>query len=288
MTTLQAGTFEELQVTRQADFGYFLTNGYEDVLLHQSEVDGAIEVDQNVRVFLYHDHQNRLAATMTEPKIELGQKKWLNVIDTSSKNGVYLDMGLKRDLLLPYSECPPSRDEWPVENDELYVYLTHDKQGRMLAKLVPTETILSEAKAGQAELLNTKLTGRVYKQFPDGAFLLSEKGHVIFLPRTEIRGELRLGQQLTVRITFVREDGRMNASLKESKEKAMTDDSQTILDYLEQRGGSMPYHDKTPPDVIQQKLGMSKAAFKRALGKLMKERKIVQKDGWTQLLSSKE
>lgn len=288
MTALQAGTYAELEVARQADFGFFLTNGQEDVLLHNTEITGEVTLNQELRVFLYHDHQNRLAATMNEPKLEIGEKKWLRVVDVHPKLGVYLDMGLRRDLLLPYSECPFTRKEWPIENDYLYVHLAHDKQGRMLAKLVPSDILVAESIPGDRSLLNKPLTARVYKQFPDGAFLYSSEGYIVFLPRAEIKDPLRLGQEVTVRITYVREDGRLNASFKPPKEQALVDDSQIIFDYLLQRGGAMPYHDKTPPDVIQDKFGLSKAAFKRALGRLMKEHRVTQKDGWTLVVEKEE
>lgn len=281
MTSLQAGTFQELEVARQAEFGFFLTNGKEDVLLHRSEITGDVSISETLQVFLYHDHQNRLAATMHQPLLALGDRAWLRVVDVNPGLGVYLDMGLRRDLLLPYSECPHSKKEWPIADDYLYVQLTQDKQGRMLAKLVPSDVILAESMPGERSLLNKLVTARVYKQFPDGAFLLSEERYVIFLPKREMKEELRLGQEAQVRITFVREDGRLNASFKPAKEEALVGDSQMIYNYLEKRGGSMPYHDKTQPDIIEDKFGLSKAAFKRALGRLMKEGKVIQKDGWT-------
>ena len=93
----------------------------------------------------------------------------------------------------------------------------------------------------------------------------------------------RVGEVVTARVTYVRPDGRLNASLREAKEKALMTDSQRILELLESRNGRMPYSDESSPEVIRDKFQISKAAFKRALGHLLKEGKIEEKDGWTYL-----
>ncbi|MBR3457780.1 MAG: RNA-binding protein, partial [Selenomonadaceae bacterium] len=93
----------------------------------------------------------------------------------------------------------------------------------------------------------------------------------------------RVGENVDVRVTFVRTDGRLNASLREPKEKAMLTDAGRILEFLEGRNGRMPYSDDTSPEVIRDRFRVSKAAFKRAMGHLMKEGRIEVKDGWTYL-----
>ena len=98
----------------------------------------------------------------------------------------------------------------------------------------------------------------------------------------------RVGETVTARVTFIREDGRLNASLREIKEKALVSDGDAILSLLRERKGKMPYSDDTSPEVIRDKFGVSKAAFKRALGRLLKEGKIEQRDGWTYLLGEKK
>jgi predicted RNA-binding protein (virulence factor B family) len=279
-----AGTLTELEVARQVDFGYFLTDGYEDVLLHSKELKAdSLEIGESVEVFLYHDHQNRLSATMHKPVIVYGEAAWLRVIDIQPELGVFLDQELRRDLLLPRSELPLDENEWPRLGDQVFVELAHDRQGRMLAKMGRTEVLLEDYTHGTSELKNQTLIGTVYKQYPDGAFLITGEGYVLFLPSTEMASPVRLGQELPVRVTFVREDGKMNTSTKPLKQNAMDKDAEVIEDYLQGRGGSMPYTDKTQPDIITDKFNMSKAAFKRAIGKLMKENKVYQEEGWTYL-----
>ena len=95
----------------------------------------------------------------------------------------------------------------------------------------------------------------------------------------------RVGEEVTVRVTYVRTDGRLNGSLREPKEKALVTDAERILSYLEEHKGRMPYSDKTTPEIVKAKFRISKAAFKRALGHLLKAGRIEEKDGWTLLVS---
>lgn len=111
---------------------------------------------------------------------------------------------------------------------------------------------------------------------------------IAFLHRSEFNGPILIGQMIKGRITFLREDGRINISLRQTKEKAINPDSEQILAFLQQRNGKMPYGDKTAPAVIKAKFGLSKASFKRALGHLMKDGKVTQQDGWTYLKSDNE
>lgn len=289
MSTLKAGTMIELEVARKVEFGYFLTNGEEDVLLHKTELttEETLLEGEAMEVFLYHDHENRLCATMHQPVIVYGEAAWLRVIDIQPELGLFLDQGIRRDLLLPRSDLPLDEEEWPRMGDQVFVELTHDLQGRMLAKLSKSDILLQDYTHGTDDLKNQSLVGTVYKQYPNGAFLITGDGYIIFLPREEMTSNVRLGQELNVRITFVREDGRLNASTKPLKQKALIDDGESIVTFLQEKGGSMPYWDKTPPEIILDKFGISKAAFKRALGRLMKENIIYQEKGWTYLKEKK-
>ena len=125
--------------------------------------------------------------------------------------------------------------------------------------------------------------GAVYNMTDQGAYLMTRERWIAFLHRSEFNGPILIGQMIKGRITYLREDGRINISLRQTKENAINPDAERILDFLKQRKGKMPYGDKTAPAVIKAKFGLSKAAFKRALGHLMKEKKIHQDQGWTYL-----
>ena len=118
--------------------------------------------------------------------------------------------------------------------------------------------------------------------------MFSKERYIVFIDNKEMRIRPRVGETVTARVTFIREDGRLNASLREIKEKALVSDGDAILSLLRERKGKMPYSDDTSPEVIRDKFGVSKAAFKRALGRLLKEGKIEQRDGWTYLLGEKK
>ena len=126
----------------------------------------------------------------------------------------------------------------------------------------------------------------IYNYTDKGAFLFSKERYIVFIDKKEMKTRPRVGETVTARVTFLREDGRLNASLREIKEKAMVTDSDAILALMRERHGRMPYSDETSPEIIRDKFGISKAAFKRALGHLLKEGKIEQRDGWTFLRES--
>ena len=127
------------------------------------------------------------------------------------------------------------------------------------------------------------VTGAIYNYTDSGAFLFSKERYIVFIANKEMKERPRVGEVVTARVTYVRPDGRLNASLREAKEKALMTDSQRILELLESRKGRMPYSDESSPEVIRDKFQISKAAFKRALGHLLKEGRIEEKDGWTYL-----
>jgi predicted RNA-binding protein (virulence factor B family) len=277
----EAGTVVTATVERQAPFGYFVSVEGQDVLLHERDVEEELEIGSEVDVFLYHDHQDRLAATQHEPYITLGEFGWLTVTDVHPRMGAFLDNGVRKELLLPADQLPEIKSKWPRPGDRVYVQMEHDKQGRMLAVLGKEEDFVQIAETATQELFNKDITGYVYKVIKIGAFLLTNGQHLAFIHRDETQEPLRLGQRIDGRVSKVREDGRLNITTKPRKEISYSQDAEMIYGYIQNRGGRMPYTDKTDPDVIKEKFGISKAAFKRALGKLMKEQRAYQEEGWT-------
>ncbi|GAF65990.1 S1 RNA-binding domain-containing protein [Alkalihalobacillus trypoxylicola] len=270
-----------LPVERKTNFGYFLKADSEDILLHNHDVTTDIEVGQKINVFLYHDHEGRLAATMEEPIISVGEYAWLEVVGVRTGHGVFLFNGIRRDLFLSMDELPSDRGFWPVKGDKLPVTITWDKRGRMMAKLLRGKPIEEQATEAPETLLNEEVSGFVYHYLDDGALLLSKEGYLGFIHHDEMTEKPRYGQFITGRVAYVRPDGRINLSLKPIRSVQQKEDSERIFSYLIERGGAMPYSDKSNPDDIKARFQLSKGAFKRALGKLLKEGKIEQKDGWT-------
>jgi predicted RNA-binding protein (virulence factor B family) len=280
---LQAGETVQLEVKRKAAFGFFLANEHSDVLLHYSEIVGELEEGDHVEVFLYTDAEDRLSATMRKPLIQYGELARLEVADQHEKLGLFLEMGIGRQLLLPRSELPEERAVWPRVGDSVYVTLDRDKQGRMLANLAGELELNTMSQSAPAQLRNQTVKGWVYNILQIGAFVYTEDLYIGFIHRTEMTKELRVGEWVEARVTFVREDGNINLSMRPLKEKGREGDADQILAYLHERGGSMPYSDGTQPDIVTEKFGISKSAFKRALGKLMKDGVVYQEEGWTHL-----
>ncbi|GAE33338.1 CvfB family protein [Halalkalibacter akibai] len=284
---LKPGYTEKLKVVRKADFGFFISDGNTDVLLHEREATEPIEVGDEVEVFLYHDHQGRLAATMEKPFLQLGEIAWLEAVEVKTGHGVFFHNGISRDLFLSMDELPYDRGMWPQPGDKLPLSLTWDKRGRLMGKLVKGEPIEKQSIKATAEVMNQEVSGYVYHFLDEGALLLTDEGYIAFLHNDEMVETPRYGQHIQTRVQFVREDGRINVTMMPKRSEQQDEDADRIYAFLQERGGSMPYWDKTPPEDIELRFSISKAKFKRALGKLMKEKKIEQRDGWTHLKQDK-
>lgn len=281
MESMQAGTVVNLEVGREAPFGYFITDGEQDVLLHETEVDGELTEGETVSVFLYRDKKDRLAATMTIPDVLIDSYEWSPVVEVKKNLGVFIDIGIKTDVLLSMDDLPERFELWPKTGDKLYCALKLDKKGRLLAKLVDEEKMDGITSRATKEMFNQEITGTVYRLVLTGSFFISNDNIKGFIHESEQKQEQRLGKKVTGRVIDVKEDGRVNVSLLPRKQERIDEDAESILGYLLDRGGTMPYTDKTHPDDIKAKFGMSKGAFKRCIGKLMKDKKVYQKDGWT-------
>ncbi|WP_438433258.1 CvfB family protein [Gorillibacterium sp. sgz500922] len=288
--TMEAGQTLTLRIAKEVPpFGYFVTDGTREVLLHYTEKTRDVKPGESVRVFLYYDTEDRLAATMKEPLIHLNEVALLTVVDIHPRIGTFLDMGLGRNLLLPFSEQPELKELRPIKGDRVWVTLEHDRQGRLVAKLAGEKELVPLAIPAPTAWLNKWFDARVYKPLQLGTFVVIDGGVAGFgaigmIHASERSRMLRVGEAVKVRPVFIREDGRANVTMRESKEKGREEDSARVLDFLKTRpGGAMPYSDDTPADIILAKFGISKGAFKRALGKLMKDGLIEQRENWTQL-----
>jgi uncharacterized protein len=289
--SLIAGTTVELVVAREvAPYGYFLSDGEEEVLLPFPELVGdKLKVGNKVEVFIFFDSEDRICATMKKPYIQLDEMKRLVVADVHPRLGCFLEIGLGRQLLLPLSELPEKLEFRPIPGDEVHVYMTLDKSGRQIAKLATEEQLSELTFDAPATWRNTWVEGWVTKSLQMGSFVIADGGVVGFgvyglIPSTERTENLRLGQRVKARVTFIREDGRMNLSMKHQKEVGRVEDADLLLAFIKERpNGAMPYSDATEAEIIKNRFNMSKSAFKRAVGKLMREGIVVQDGNWTYL-----
>ncbi|SDM87018.1 hypothetical protein SAMN04487897_101317 [Paenibacillus sp. yr247] len=288
---LEAGSLVTLEVAREVPpNGYFLSDGYQDVLLPYAEIVGKIKPGDQVEAFLFHDTQDRLMATMKRPLLLMGEVGLLEVVDIHPRFGYFLEMGLGRNLLLPYRHVPELETLRPQVGDKVYATLAHDRQGRLIAKLALEEDLAPLCVRAPSSWGNQWVKARVYRPLQIGTFVICEAGVLGYgviglIAAPERTRLLRVGELVDVRVAFVREeDGRVNLSMRLPKEKGLHEDAERIMSVLQERPGkAMPFSDKTSADIIKDRFGLSKAAFKRALGKLMKDGLIYQEDDWTYL-----
>jgi len=278
----QPGSVARLKVARVGEMGAWLDAGTgrtgDDILLHEKQQLHPVAVGDEVEVFLYLDPKRRLTASMRVPKMREGQIARLKVINVS-RDGAFLDVGAERGILLPYAGMRGR----PQVGEVVWAKLYTDKSGRLAVTMEVEDEMRRASRPATDVKVGSFVTGEIYNYTDSGAFLFSKERYIVFLANGELPNRPRVGATVTARVTFVRPDGRLNASLRPIKEKALNSDGEAILEFLKQRGGRMPYSDETSPAVIRDKFHISKAAFKRALGHLMKEGFIEERDGWTWL-----
>ena len=280
--SVHEGMVAVMRVARLGEMGAFLDaetgNTSDDVLLHTQQQTAPVAVGDEVEVFLYRDPKRRLTASMRVPKLKEGQIARMKVINVS-KDGAFLDVGAERGIFMPFAGM---RGRLRI-GERVWARLYTDKSGRLAVTMEVEDEMRRASKPAEGVKVGDFVTGEIYNYTDRGAFLFSRERYIVFLDNKEMKVRPRVGETVTARVTFIREDGRLNASLREIKEKAMVSDGDAILALLRERHGKMPYSDATSPEVIRDKFGVSKAAFKRALGHLLKDGKIEQRDGWTYL-----
>lgn len=279
----RAGDVVDLVVVRLGEMGAFLDAGTgetsDDILLHKLQQTEPVQIGDQLKVYLYKDPKGRLTASQKLPKMREGQIGYVKVLSVT-KDGGFVDIGAERGVFLPYSEMrghvSPGQLVW--------IKLYRDKTGRPAVSMRVEEEMQKASKPAVDIKVGDNITGTIYNILPEGFFIFTNQRFLAFLHRSEVpSGRLDFGQEITARVTYIREDGRLNLSLRQQKENAMVADSDDILQFLQKRNGKMPYCDTTPMEIIKEKFGISKAAFKRALGRLMKDGLIEQEDGWTML-----
>ena len=284
MEQLKSGYMAELEVLDQEGSRWVLRGEEENIMLNVSDADEDIQAGDFVEVFLYANRRGELTATMQIPNMTCETFGWAKVIRIDETEGVYVDIGSSFEVLVNGADMPQIRSLWPRQDDELYMTLRTDLGGEIFGRLGTEERVMEQIAVAEPTLYNKNLKARAYRLLPVGSFMLSvPENYRIFIHNTEQEKEPRLGQEVDVRVIEVHDNGTLNGSMIPRVEERMTGDAATVLDYLNDVGGRMPFTDKSSPDEILEMFSMSKGAFKRALGRLMKERKITQEDGWTEL-----
>lgn len=272
---IELGKRQDLTVVKKVDFGVYLAENEaaagEKVLLPIKQVPEGVGLKDKINVFIYKDSQDRLIATTKNSLLQLGEIALLRVASVG-KIGAFLDWGLEKDLFLPFKE----QTARVREGDECLVTLYVDKSQRLCATMKLYHSLRTDSPYKEGDTVR----GRVYEISDNfGVFLAVDHLYSALIPKKEAQGKYKAGDELTLRVVAVREDGKLTVSPHQKAYLQMDVDAAQIMQVLEEFAGVLPFDDKVSPEVIKREFGISKAAFKRAVGRLLKEEKITIKDG---------
>lgn len=266
---IQLGEIQNLKIIKQVEFGVYLYDGEnaeERILLPKKQVpEGAVYGDE-VEVFVYRDSRDRLIATINKPKITLHEVGRLQVAQVG-KIGAFLDWGLEKDLLLPFKE----QTRRVSAGEECLAALYIDKSDRLCA----TMNVYPYLKNNSSYKKEDRVSGTVYEISPNfGAFVAVDDQYSGLIPKRELFGNIAVGDIVNARVTAVKEDGKLDLSIREKAYLQIAGDAEKVMQRIDSFGGTLPFNDKASPELIRREMQMSKSEFKRAVGNLLKAGKI--------------
>lgn len=266
---LELGKKQKLMIIKKVEFGVYLAEAMgaeEKVLLPKKEVPEMAETGMIIEVFLYKDSRDRLIATTREPKLEVGGLAVLEVKEVG-KIGAFLDWGLDKDLLLPFKQ----QTRKVREGEQYLVALYIDKSSRLCATMKVYEYLRTDS----PYRVDDHVKGTVYQtsdQF--GVFVAVDNQYSALIPKRDAAGTFTVGDVVEARVTRVKEDGKLDIATREKAYLLIDEDAEAVMGVIEEFSGVLPFNDKASPEVIKREFGLSKNAFKRAVGRLLKEGRI--------------
>ena len=272
---IELGKKQTLTVVKTVDFGVYLAEkddkeDKDSVLLPAKQVPAGTKAGDELTVFIYKDSKDRLIATTREPMLQVGQTAVLKV-SQGTRIGAFLNWGLEKDLLLPYHEQTTRMQE----GKDVLVALYIDKSQRLCA----TMKVYHYLSTRTPYVVGDQVKGRVYEISGNfGVFVAVDDKYSALIPAREAAGKYRPGEILDLRVTEVKEDGKMNVTDRQKAYLQIEEDAESVLSVIDEFAGVLPFDDKASPEVIKREFGLSKNAFKRAIGHLLKEGKIEIKE----------
>lgn len=269
---IRLGEKQILTVVKRVEFGVYLaqsaqTAEEERVLLPVKQVPENTSLGDVLEVFIYKDSKDRMIATTNEPKITLHQVARLTVAQTA-KIGAFLDWGLEKDLLLPFREQTAKVREGQQVLAALYI----DKSSRLCATMNVYEYLGVDSPYHKDD----RVEGTVYQISQEfGAFVAVDDKYSGLIPKKELYGNVRIGDRISARVTSVKEDGKLDLSLREKAYLQIADDAEKVMAVIDSFDGALPFNDKANPEIIRREMQMSKNEFKRAVGNLLKNGRII-------------
>jgi hypothetical protein len=263
-----------MRVDRKVDFGFYMDDGGEGILLPKRFVPSGLQIGDTISVFVYHDSDNRLIATTQEPFAVVGDIAALKVVEVTSQ-GAFLDWGLMKDVFVPASQQLSTMRLGGKYLVKLYI----DAQtGRVAATEKIDKQISNDiltVKEGE------KVKIQVYRESEIGYVVIVNQVHQGLVYKNEVFTHLHIGQFIDEAfVKKIREDNKLDIGLGKQGGEKLADDNQKIMSLLKSHKGFLPYHDKSAPDDIYAFFGMSKKAFKMNVGMLYKLKLIsIEEDG---------
>ncbi|MBD5545459.1 MAG: S1 RNA-binding domain-containing protein [Lachnospiraceae bacterium] len=264
---MELGKKQKLVIIKVVDFGAYLAsdiNNHEDkVLLPKKQIPADKKVGDSLEVFIYRDSKDRLIATTREPKVTLGEIAELEVAEVGDI-GAFLDWGLEKDLFLPFKE----QTRKLRRGNSVLIALYIDKSNRLCATMKLYPYLRTDSPYHKDE----RVAGTVYEVSEEyGAFVAVDRIYSALIPNKELYSEVRAGDSVVARVCDVKEDGKLDLSLREKAHIQIGEDSRLVLEQICENGGRLDFNDKASPELIRERMNMSKNEFKRAVGHLLKE-----------------
>lgn len=271
---VEIGRLNKLKVVRSQDFGVYLDGDkHGEILLPRSDTLEEIKVDDEVKVFIYFDSEDRIIATTRKPTIMVGEFAVLTVVSKTTI-GAFLDWGLSKDLFVPYREQKQTMEE----GKKYLVHAFYDIVSNRIAASSKLDKFLGNVEPDYSE---EQLVDLIICNRTDlGYNAIINNLHWGVLYKNELFQKIEFGQQIKGYIKKVREDGKIDLTLDKPGPQKIDSVSQSILDKLNESDGFLPITDKTSPEVISKMFGVSKKTYKKAIGALYKRKHIIlEKDG---------
>jgi predicted RNA-binding protein (virulence factor B family) len=264
---IKVGDYNYLKVSRSVDFGVYLDDGKEGILLPKRFVPPDAAPGDELKVFVYHDSEDRLIATTQQPKGKVGEIVRLKAVSVTAQ-GAFLDNGLMKDLFVPRSK--QLTNMYPQGEYLVRIYID-ERTGRMAAT-EKIEPFLSNEQLTVKELQQVHLT--IYRRTDIGYVAIINHRHTGVLHFNEIYRDIRIGDSFEGFVKKIYNDNKIDVVVGKPGYQRVEDEVQRVLDLLKENNGYLPYSDKSGPEDIYSFFGMSKKTFKMVVGSLYKQRKI--------------
>ena len=268
---IEIGEIQKLEIKRKTSVGVYLNSKGsrkedKDVLLPNKEVPKGANIGDEIEVFIYRDSKERLIATTRKPKVTLGEIGLLKVVDIT-KIGAFLDWGLEKDIFLPFKE-----QTMKLEKGRKYLIgLYLDKSDRLCGTMKIKDFLKNDSPYRE----NDWVKGTIYSINKEiGAFVAVDNKYEGLIPKNELIGVYVPGEEVNLRVINVKEDGKLDLSLRDKSYMEIDKDAELILNKAKENGGILLLNDYSSPKEIRNELNISKSAFKKAVGRLLKEGKI--------------